>query len=90
MCKSGGFNHTKFMSNSKEVLATIPEEKRKEGGKDITKRGLLSMISSIYNPLGYAAPFVLQERRILQLSVTKMCNRMKLFSKMFRVIGQSG
>ena len=25
MCKSGGFNLTNFMSNSKELLATIPE-----------------------------------------------------------------
>ena len=92
MCKSGGFNLTKFMSKSKELLATIPEGKRKEGVKDkdlfgdlpndkalqiccnikkdtfsfkinlyrkpITKRGLLSMISSIYNPLGFAALFV--------------------------------
>ena len=92
------------MSNSKELLAIIPEEKRKEGVKDkdlfgdlpndkalgicwniekdtfskinldrkpITKRGLLSMISSIYDPLGYAAPFVLEGRRILQL----LCNK---------------
>ena len=105
MCKSGGFNLTKFMSNSKELLATIPEEKRKEGVKDkdlsgdlpndkalgicwniekdtfsfkinldrkpITKRGLLSMISSIYDPLGYAAPFVLEGRQILQ----RLCNK---------------
>ena len=105
MCKSGGFNLTKFLSNSKELLATIPEEKRKEGVKDkdlsgdlpndkalgicwniekdtfsfkinldrkpITKRGLLSMISSIYDPLGYAAPFVLEGRRILQ----RLCNK---------------
>ena len=105
MCKSGGFNLTKFLSNSKELLATIPEEKRKEGVKDkdlsgdlpndkalgicwniekdtfsfkinldrkpITKRGLLSMISSIYDPLGYAAPFVLEGRQILQ----HLCNK---------------
>ena len=34
--------------------------------KPITKRGLLSMISSIYDPLGVAVPFVLEGRRILQ------------------------
>ena len=34
VCKSGGFNLNKFMSNSKELLATIPKEKRKEGVKD--------------------------------------------------------
>ena len=34
MCRSGGFNLTKFLSNSKELLGTIPEEKRKEGVKD--------------------------------------------------------
>ena len=39
--------------------------------KPITKRGLLSMISSVYNPLGYAAPFVLEGRRILQ----RLCNK---------------
>ena len=100
MCKSGGFNLTKFMSNSKELLATIPEERRKENVKDkdlfgdlpnnqalgiccdieedtfslkinldrkpITKRGLLSIISSIYDLLGFVAPFVLEGRRILQ------------------------
>ena len=114
MYKSGGFSFTKLMTNSKELLATIPEKKRKEGVKDkglsedlpnkkalricwyiekdtfffknnldrkpITKTGLLSMISSIYDPFGFAA----------SVSVTNMCNGMKLFIKMFRVIGQSG
>ena len=32
--KSGGFNLTKFILNNKELLATIPEEKRTEGVKD--------------------------------------------------------
>ena len=32
----------------------------------LTKMTMLSMISSIYNPLGFAAPFVLEGRRILQ------------------------
>ena len=101
MCKSGGFNLTKFMSNTKELLATIPEEKRKGvkdkdlsgdlpnnkplgicwdiedtfsfkinlDGKPIAPRGLLSR--SIYNPLGFAAPSVLDGRRILQ----SLCNK---------------
>ena len=34
MCKSGGFNLTKFMSKNEELLATIPEENRKEAVKD--------------------------------------------------------
>ena len=105
ICKSGDFNLTKFMSNSKKLLAAIPEEKRKKGVKDkdlsgdhpndkalevywnrgkdtfsfninfdrkpITKRGLLSIIRSIYDPLGFASPFVLKERRILQ----HLCNK---------------
>ena len=101
MCKSGGFNLTKFMSNTKELLATIPEEKRKDvkdkdlsgdlpnnkplgicwdiedtfsfkinlDGKPIAQRGLLSR--SIYNPLGFATPSVLDGRRILQ----SLCNK---------------
>ena len=101
MCKSDGFNLTKFMSNTKELLATIPEEKRKGvkdkdlsgdlpnnkplgicwdiedtfsfknnlDGKAIAQRGLLSR--SIYNPLGFAAPSVLDGRRILQ----SLCNK---------------
>ena len=32
---------------------------------------MLSMISSIYDPLGFAAPFILEERRILQ----ELCNQ---------------
>ena len=105
MCKSRGFNLTKFLSYSTELLATIAEEKRKEGVKEkdlpgdlpndkalgicwnierdtfsfkinldrktITKRSLLSIISSIYDPLGYAAPFVLEGRQILQ----RLCNK---------------
>ena len=32
----------------------------------MTRRGMLSVISSIYDPLGLACPFLLQGRRLLQ------------------------
>ena len=32
----------------------------------LTKRGILSMLSSVYDPLGLASPFVLRARRIVQ------------------------
>ena len=34
--------------------------------KPLTKRGILSMLSSIYDPLGIASPFILGARRIVQ------------------------
>ena len=39
--------------------------------RTLTKRVMLSMISSIYDPLGFAAPFILEGRRILQ----RLCNQ---------------
>ena len=35
-----------------------------------TRRGMLSMVSKIYDPLGFAAPFLLKGKRILQV----LCN----------------
>ena len=35
MCKAGGFHLTKFICNNKEVLATIPEEDRRQGVKNL-------------------------------------------------------
>ena len=35
MCRSGGFNLTKFISNCKELLISIPEDKRRPGVKDL-------------------------------------------------------
>ena len=32
----------------------------------LTKRGILSMLSSVYDPLGLASPFVLKARQIVQ------------------------
>ena len=34
--------------------------------KPLTKRGVLSVLSSVYDPLGLASPFVLKARRIVQ------------------------
>eukprot|EP00794_Sanderia_malayensis_P004021 gene4021-4570_t len=101
VCASGGFNLTKFASNDKEVLESIPQDARSKevkkcdlavdnlpaeralgvywcvendtlgfrielNDKPLTRRGVLSSISSIYDPLGVAAPFLLQGRKILQ------------------------
>ena len=34
MCKSGAFDLKKFISNSKELLQSIPEQQRRQGTKD--------------------------------------------------------
>ena len=39
MCRSGAFNLTKFISNSKELLISIPEDKRRPGVKDLNLFG---------------------------------------------------
>ncbi|XP_070541303.1 uncharacterized protein [Ptychodera flava] len=100
-CKKGGFRLTKWVSNSREVLETIPKEERAKEIKDLkleydclpveralgtswsvesdtigfqiniesrppTRRGILSIISSVYDPIGLAAPFILPARILLQ------------------------
>ena len=97
LCANGGFNLTKFTSNSEEVLKSIPDEDRRRNVSDealtfdklpedkalgvkwniskdtlgfqtkwaenpstSTRCGLLSMLSSIYYPLGLGAPFLLK------------------------------
>ena len=37
------------------------------GEKPLTRRGMLSMVSKIYDYLGFAAPFLLKGKRILQV-----------------------
>ena len=101
MWKAGGFHLRKFICNDKEVLATIPEEDRRQGVKNrdlitdsltteralgiqwnlehdylgfcvhlkytpATRMGMLSTVSSIYDPLGFVAPFILPGRKIIQ------------------------
>ena len=104
MCQKGGYKLTKVISNSREIITTIPEERHHQKIKDqdlnigdlpveralgvhwniendylgfkinlkdkpLTRRGMLSTISSLYDPLGIVAPFVLEGRKILQ----KLC-----------------
>ena len=104
LCLLGGFNLTKFVSNSGTVLKSIPEADRstkvqtvtpgldvlptdralgvswdvrldtlgyqvdKENfvNKSRTRRGMLSATAALYDPLGLAAPYVMQARMILQ------------------------
>ena len=95
----GGFRLTKWTSNSKELLRSIPEPERASNVKNLdfenpltertlgvrwdvqkdqfgfeikpkdkpaTRRGLLSMISSIYDPLGFVSPAILPAKFVLQ------------------------
>ena len=100
-CAKGGFRLTKFISNHRSVLESIPEEERSKEvklldlnyddlkieralgvqwcvesdtfgfriivkDKPLTRRGILSSVSSIYDPLGFAAPFTLTAKKLLQ------------------------
>ncbi|CAL9682043.1 unnamed protein product [Knipowitschia caucasica] len=101
LCARGGFKLTKWISNSRTVLAAIPPEERAKEVKDLdldsdalpvervlgvqwcvqsdafkfkitlknrplTRRGILSIVSSVYDPLGFLAPVVLTAKKILQ------------------------
>ncbi|CAI5694728.1 unnamed protein product [Oreochromis niloticus] len=100
LCSTGGLPLHKFVSNSKQVLNSLPEEdcaetvrkdlslseqqiERALGVKwcidsdhfqfrvvaneqPLSRRGVLSTVASIYDPLGFVAPFVLLGKQILQ------------------------
>ena len=94
-----GFRLTKWISNSQEVINSLPESERATTLKNLdfsephleralgvhwnvtndefvfkifikdkpaTRRGILSIMSSVYDPLGFAAPFILQAKLIMQ------------------------
>lgn len=102
LCKKGGFRLHKFVSNSEEILSSLPESERAQKTRNMdmniskelprekalgleweskedklgittivqerppTGRNMLSVISSIYDPLGIVGPFVLVAKNLLQ------------------------
>ncbi|PFX11376.1 hypothetical protein AWC38_SpisGene24930, partial [Stylophora pistillata] len=95
----GGFRLTKWISNDRNVIATVPVTERApcvvnldledlpvertlgvqwametdtfnfrimDEGKAPTRRGILSVVSSMYDPLGFVAPIVLPAKSLLQ------------------------
>ena len=101
----GGFRLTKWLSNSKRLLSSLPESERAQSVKSLdfdkiksseralgvrwnfsedtfsfdiipkdkptNRRGLLSIISSVYDPLGFVSPCILPAKAILQ----ELCRR---------------
>ena len=99
ICQLGGFTVTKWISNSREVLKSIPDADRATSVADLnfdnfpseralgvswnidddtlgfliklkqcspTRRNILSIISTIFDPLGIVSPYILPARIILQ------------------------
>ena len=97
----GGFNLDKWVSSSRKILESVPEEKRAKSVQSLdlnrselpveralglvwhtdddtfkisvkpkdpvlTRRGLLSYVSSVYDPLGIVCPFVLIAKKLFQ------------------------
>ena len=104
LLSKGGFRLTKWISNSRRVIESVPTSERAISVKDhlldqlpceralgtrwdvetdtfgfrislkdkpSTRRGILSIVSSIYDPLGFVAPFILPAKRLLQ----SLCRR---------------
>ncbi|XP_062415351.1 uncharacterized protein LOC134107519 [Pungitius pungitius] len=101
ICDRGGFTLTQWISNSRRVLQSLPEDLRSKNLHELdldrdklpldralglqwcietdtfkfklkvkekppTKRGMLSIISSVYDPLGFLAPLILPAKLLLQ------------------------
>ena len=100
LMKMGGFRLTKWLSNSRNVLRSIPESERapsvvslnpcddlprdralginwdvnddkikfivQVADRPFTRRGILSIVSSIFDPLGLVSPITLRAKAIVQ------------------------
>lgn len=101
LMKKGGFRLTKWLSNSKRVVESIPESERAPSvvnnldkgdsspleralgvhwdvtkdeikfkvslsNRPLTRRGILSVVSSIFDPLGLVSPVTLRAKAIVQ------------------------
>lgn len=99
LLQRGGFHLTKWISNDKTILDSIPEDERAKSVKKLdfeklpnertlgvhwkvesdrlgletevkekalTRRGILSVMSSVFDPLGIVAPFMLPVKVLVQ------------------------
>ena len=72
MCTADSFNLTKIICNRKNVLMSIPDIRRclcfkvNLNERPRNRGGMLSMLSSFYNPLGLVSTFIYKERLIVQ------------------------
>lgn len=106
LCEKGKLHLHMFISNSREVLESVPERERAGGVHDVdlshgelpiqtvlgvrwsassnhfsfkvtldekppTRQGILSTVASVFDPLGFLAPFLLLGKKILQ----EMCQK---------------
>ena len=124
MCLEGGFNLTKFCSNSKRVLLLILEEHRKASiknqdllgslleelvlgvlwkteadllefkvsikDKPTTRRGILSILSSIFDPLDFETQFLLRGSRYFKSYVKRTRCGKRNYQKNFKLNGKNG
>ena len=119
----GGFKLTKWLSNSKKVIDSLPESKRASIVKNLDfnswsieralgvqwgissdkfrfkivikdrptmRRRILSIVSSVHDPLGFSAPFIFQAKLILQDLVERSWTGMNKFLKNTLNTGELG